>query len=70
MDLNSIIESLKDSEVYREKAWDEFEPGIVYRGKVWNLEDFIGTVMEDLKAVQTLQKLNGKPPIDVILVKA
>ena len=43
---------------------------MIYKGKEMNLEDFIGTVMEDLKTVQTLQKLNGKPPIDVILVKA
>jgi len=69
MDLENIIESLRDSEVEREIAWSEFEPYVIYRGKEMNLEDFIGTVIEELKAVQTLQKLNGNPPVDVILVK-
>ena len=69
MDLENIIESLRDSKVEREVAWSEFEPYVIYRGKEMNLEDFIGTVIEDLKAVQTLQRLNGNPPVDVILVK-
>jgi len=70
MDLDNIIGSLKDSEVEREVAWSEFEPYVIYKGKEMNVEDFISTVKEELEAVQTLQKLNGKSPVDVILVKA
>ncbi|RLF99057.1 hypothetical protein DRN58_05800 [Thermococci archaeon] len=67
MNLENLITSLRDSEVEREFPWSEFEPFVVYKGKEMTIEDFIGTVTEELIKINAVQKVNRNEPVEIIL---